>query len=140
MTSKYKSIGSSPEEMQGWLDLPHWDGMSVPRKLLKNDSSNWTFRVSNWNDWNVMGLGLSSASKQGTDAWTACIPHWMLFTLLTAITWRLLGVPWWRWKHGRCPRCAYDLHQVIAHRCPECGWNRGDTVELPPDQDLKRAA
>jgi hypothetical protein len=138
--SKFKAIGSSPEEMQGWLDQPHWDGVSVPRKLLTDAPSNWTFRVSNWNDWNIMGLGIAPASTQGPDVWAAAIPHWMLCTLFASATWRLLGVPWWRWKRGRCPKCAYDLRAITAPRCPECAWDRGDTIKLPPEQGLSRAA
>ena len=27
----------------------------------------------------------------------------------------------WRIRHGRCPRCNYDLRGVNHERCPECG-------------------
>ncbi len=28
-----------------------------------------------------------------------------------------------RWR-GRCPACAYQLHDGLASGCPECGWER----------------
>jgi len=29
-----------------------------------------------------------------------------------------------RRRHGRCPRCGYDLRGDFAGGCPECGWGR----------------
>jgi len=31
-----------------------------------------------------------------------------------------------RWR-GRCPACAYQLHDGLASGCPECGWKRDQT-------------
>ncbi|NOG52872.1 MAG: hypothetical protein HND57_00845 [Planctomycetes bacterium] len=35
-----------------------------------------------------------------------------------------------RFRHGRCQRCAYDLHGSESNRCSECGWPIGRRLPL----------
>jgi len=69
-------------------------------------------------------------------------PIWGGFLLDTAVytaLWSglILGVPTIRRvrrrRHGRCPRCAYDLKHEFTRGCPECGWGRAAApVETVP--------
>lgn len=64
-----------------------------------------------------------------------CLPiagPFLLSTIIYALPW-LVGLTMLdglrraiRSRHGRCPRCAYDLRSDLHHGCPECGWKRKD--------------
>ncbi len=67
------------------------------------------------------------------------IPKGAIFnTLFAAAAWYLiLSLSSWltsaikhalRTPAGHCPKCNYDLRGDLASGCPECGWNRGDSV------------
>ena len=48
---------------------------------------------------------------------------WLLFGGLPALR------RYSRRRHGRCPKCAYDLKADLAAGCPECGWRREGSDE-----------
>lgn len=60
-----------------------------------------------------------------SSAWYVVCPVWTPLSLLLAYPllrlYRSVFRRWWRFEHGRCPGCGYDLRGNTSGRCPECG-------------------
>ncbi len=137
----HTSAAAAREDLQELVDAQGLHSISVPISLVKPlEDRGWAgFRSAT--DWNVLGLGMSSSSRAGNESWTVDVPHWMLGAVFGAGLFKLAVVPWFRWRRGRCPKCAYNLKGVVAASCPECGWDRGDTAPvLDEPGEMRRAA
>ena len=132
VSSRYKSLGRSREDMRGWLEAKSWARASVPMSEVRSSDPRPLFQLVSVTDWNVLGLGVARVSKQGTDSLMVGVPHWMVGMVLAGL---LASVARGskaerRRRRGWCPKCGYDIKGAFGEGCPECGWGRAKVAAL----------
>ncbi|MDY7107705.1 MAG: hypothetical protein SYC29_03620 [Planctomycetota bacterium] len=120
------------EYARGWPMLSHYCRWSCTR------NSPYVLERGLW----VPGLAKRRCGNEGRVVPLAVIwPGFVVNTLFyAAVLWLLIPGPFVlrrmiRRKHGRCPKCGYDLRgqppevgAAPGKACPECGWNRPPEV------------
>lgn len=138
MWTRNKYLGASPADMVGYQDVKRWQAASIPLILVSPDVKRGPFEYNSIGDFNILGVRATTAVRPtGAHVWTFGLPHWLVCTLLAAALTKLLVIPWFRWRRGRCPRCAHDLRTITDGPCPNCGWGAEDH---PTPEPLRQAA
>jgi hypothetical protein len=123
-------------DARGWPLRSFWTGYEF--RLEAGSPSAQSYRIA----WPGLALPGAPAPAPRTVLWRGgrAIPlrpvpggfllDTALYGVAWACMWALAGSPWTlrrirRRRHGRCPRCAYDLRGGPPRTCPECGWRQG---------------
>jgi hypothetical protein len=102
---------------------PSWWRSTHP--VWPSDSSSY---MSDWSNWDLLGLGVHSLYRSQIHEAGVSLPHWLpALVLVGAIVRTLAGSRAdRRRRRGLCPQCAYDVKGGAA--CPECGWGKDGVV------------